>query len=73
MKLTGLRAIPEHLMPREGELVRTKFSSGLDSPRWAIEVDRRPSQGPRAFGAGLAAGLDLLYDNEVRAGGPIGW
>lgn len=65
MRLTGFRAVPQSSIPREGELLRTNSLGDLEGPEWAFDVDHRSTQ--------LAAGLNLLYDNEVRAGGPVGW
>ncbi|EIW62438.1 uncharacterized protein TRAVEDRAFT_68880 [Trametes versicolor FP-101664 SS1] len=65
MRLTGFRAVPQSSIPREGELLRTNSLGDLEGPEWAFDVGHRSTQ--------LAAGLSLLYDNELRAGGPVGW
>lgn len=68
--------VPENLMPREGELLRPPIigaGSDLGDGEWAFDVDRHLLLGPDALRRPLAAGLDLLYDNEARAGGPVGW
>ncbi|EIW62442.1 uncharacterized protein TRAVEDRAFT_42808 [Trametes versicolor FP-101664 SS1] len=68
--------VPENLMPREGELLRPPImgaGSDLGDGEWAFDVDRHLSLGPDALRRPLAAGLDLLYDNEARGGGPVGW
>ncbi len=72
MKRTGLCSIPHSVFPREGELIYTTFPAARDSP-WSCDIDYNLSLAPDTAGARFAAGLDLLYDNEARAGGPVGW
>ncbi|OJT09473.1 hypothetical protein TRAPUB_14053 [Trametes pubescens] len=73
MKRAGVLSIPVNLLPREGELIRMTFTGAQDSPEWSFDIDHHLSLAPNSAGARFAAGLDLLYDNEVRAGGPVGW
>ncbi|EIW62467.1 uncharacterized protein TRAVEDRAFT_68891 [Trametes versicolor FP-101664 SS1] len=73
MELTGILSIPGSLLPREGELIRTTFPRAQDSPEWSFDIDDNLSLAPDTVRARFAAGLDLLYDNEARAGGPVGW
>lgn len=76
IKCTDPSNIPDSLMPREGELLRHSIIGGgsdLGDGEWSFDVDRRLSLGPDVLRSQLAAGLDLLYDNEARAGGPVGW
>ncbi|OJT11369.1 hypothetical protein TRAPUB_12114 [Trametes pubescens] len=73
MRRTGFRAVPKSFVPREGELLRTQFFGDVDSPEWAFDIDHRLSSSPDKRTTQFAAGLDLLYDNEARAGGPVGW
>ncbi|KAI0351007.1 hypothetical protein OH77DRAFT_1430207 [Trametes cingulata] len=61
----------EFLLPRPGELLQFLPSGKRikKSDTWSMNVDKRLASGSSV----LAKGLSLLYDNEERAGGPVGW
>ncbi|OJT10670.1 hypothetical protein TRAPUB_12816 [Trametes pubescens] len=75
VEATGVYPFPKSVNPQEGELMHAVVEGGtrVDGREWSFDVDHFLALGPDNPRGQFAAGLALLYDNEVRAGGPVGW
>ncbi len=75
VEATGVYPFPKSVNPQEGELMHAVVEGGtrVDGREWSFDVDHFLALGPDNPRGQFAAGLALLYDNEERAGGPVGW